>query len=135
MGGAGGGAGAGAGGEGVAGAAFPDADVDVGAVDDLEELEVDAVGAILPNITVALVQQEGACTPGQCTEGVTGTESIGLDLTPPAAGDTPVYLTLDTSSVTDLNYAAIRMRCPEVCDNGVDDDIDGLTDANDPDCG
>ena len=40
----GGGAGAAAGGEGVAGAAFPDLDADVGAIEDLEELHVGAAG-------------------------------------------------------------------------------------------
>ncbi len=29
----------------------------------------------------------------------------------------------------------VRVKCAEVCGNGVDDDLDGLTDCDDPDCG
>ncbi len=34
-----------------------------------------------------------------------------------------------------IEYGYVSINCPEVCNNGIDDDGDGLTDGADPDCG
>ncbi len=36
--------------------------------------------------------------------------------------------------IDDIEYGTIASSCPEICDNGIDDDGDGIIDCNDPDC-
>jgi len=40
--------------------------------------------------------------------------------------------TVSSSNITNINFG---IKGPEVCDNGIDDDGDGLTDCDDADCG
>lgn len=46
--------------------------------------------------------------------------------------DIEVYRTTACNSIAE---ATVYVTCPEICNNDIDDDGDGLTDCNDPDCG
>ncbi len=43
-------------------------------------------------------------------------------------------LTTGNTDVMDSILILKSAGCPEICDNGIDDDLDGLTDCEDPDC-
>jgi len=65
------------------------------------------------------------------SNGQSGATASGL-----SAGTYTVTVT-DNSGATSSSSVTITEDCsttPEICDNGIDDDGDGLTDCNDPDC-
>ncbi len=73
----------------------------------------------------------GTITSGQ------NTTTIFLDLaaeTPGSIGEVCVQPTGPQCSAPPTCFDVL-VKCPEDCSNGIDDDLDGLTDCDDPDCG
>ncbi|MEL6923446.1 MAG: discoidin domain-containing protein, partial [Bacteroidota bacterium] len=65
-----------------------------------------------------------------------GTDSISVNVNNVATGTYQVSVVTNSncgvSSACIFNFDVIG--CVEICDNGIDDDADGLTDCDDPDC-
>ncbi len=60
------------------------------------------------------------------------TDSITIN----SAVDSTFYVTItDANNCTSIDSVAVTIiPCTEICDNGIDDDFDGLIDCDDPDC-
>jgi subtilisin-like proprotein convertase family protein len=61
-------------------------------------------------------------------------ESVGVFFSPDAAGTYYIIVEAYFSSPSTVDYAIVIEAAEGTCDDGVDDDGDGLTDCEDPDC-
>jgi hypothetical protein len=94
----------------------------------------EAVNVCLSNLSsdldLFLVDESGGCDGGNCAQ--FGNSCIGFD----AVAGEQYYLVVD-GYLGALGSFDIDLSCPstnEICDNGEDDDGDGLTDCEDPFC-
>ncbi|MFK7774049.1 MAG: LamG-like jellyroll fold domain-containing protein [Saprospiraceae bacterium] len=64
------------------------------------------------------------------------TGSITDSITVNTSVDSTFYVTItDANNCTSIDSVTVFIvSCTEICDNGIDDDFDGLTDCDDPDC-
>ncbi len=93
--------------------------------------------AIAPEITVCqgtVVDEELLMSMGAKCSGCRDVTPV-FDLTRVAdAPGTYPYKVACTSHVTAEGHVTVRQPTPEVCDDGIDNDCDGLTDGGDDDC-
>jgi len=91
---------------------------------------------------------ENTCSNYDVRFGVTGTGGTGIytyewstgattdSITISSIVDSTFYVTItDANTCTSIDsVSVVIVPCTEICDNGVDDDFDGLIDCDDPDC-
>lgn len=112
-------------GDGAAADTGPDGSLDATPVDSSLDTGGDSVADLLADLLSPDASAESGVDVGS---------DLGFDLVADTLLDLPADLLLDLS--TDAKADAIDAGpAAEVCDNGVDDDLDGLIDCADGDCG